>query len=510
MHEPVKIFSAEQIRKADQFTIDHEPVLSEQLMERAASRCAEWIQRQFSREKPILVFCGPGNNGGDGLVIARLLLIAGYETLVYIYPGSGNYSPDFILNEGRLQQLNPACIHVVHNESFIPELPDKTIIIDALFGTGLSKPVTGLAQQIISRINASGATIVSVDIPSGLFADKHSGSDAAIVRANTTLSFQFPKLAFFFAENAEYTGNCQILPIGLNETFIQQEPTMHFQLTGDFIKTLLRSRKKFSHKGNYGHALLIAGSDGMSGAAVLAAKACLRSGVGLLSVQVPASAYTIMQITNPEAMVLTDSDTTVVTDPVNLQPYNAVGIGPGIRTGAKTQEMLLQLLKQQQPLVIDADALNILGLHKDWLEQLPEGSVLTPHPKEFERMAGKSGNDFERHEMQLAFSKKYKLFLVLKGAHTCITTPEGNSYFNTTGNPGMAKGGSGDVLTGIITSLLAQGYTAKEACLLGVYIHGAAGDLARNEKGETGMIAGDLCEYLPAAFKNLNEPDTKS
>lgn len=503
MRAPLKIFSAAQIKKADQFTIDHEPVLSEQLMERAASRCAEWIQRQFLVNQPVIVFCGPGNNGGDGLVIARLLLIAGYDTTVYIFPGSGNYSPDFILNEGRLQQLNPGCIHMIPKESMIPDLLPNAIIIDAVFGTGLSKPITGFAQKLISVINGSGAVVVSIDIPSGLFADKHSDPDTAIVQAHSTLSFQFPKLAFFFPENAKYISNYEILSIGLSETFIQQEPTTHYQLTGNFIKGLLRPRKKFSHKGNYGHALLVAGSYGMSGAAVLAAKACLRTGAGLLSVHVPSSAYTILQTTNPEAMVHTDTDEKIITGVTDTITYDAVGIGPGIRTDPKTQEMLLRVLQQQKRLVIDADALNILALHKDWLDLLPENSILTPHPKEFERLAGKSTDDFERHWSQLAFSKKHKLYLVLKGAHTCITTPEGDSYFNITGNPGMAKGGSGDVLTGILTSLLAQGYTAKETCLLGVYIHGLAGDIARDIKGETGMIALDICECLPEAFKKL-------
>ncbi len=278
-------------------------------------------------------------------------------------------------------------------------------------------------------------------------------------------------------------------------------------ITKPLIQNILKPREKFSHKGNYGHAMLIAGSYGKIGAAVLAAKACLRSGVGLLTVHLPKCGYGIMQATNPEAMVATDDDEYLISDEIITNTFSAVGIGPGMGTDKQTQKALHHILIQHRnPLVLDADALNIISLNKNWLDMIPENSILTPHPKEFERLAGKTNTDLERHSLQMGLSKKYNLFMIVKGARTCITTPGGETYFNTTGNPGMAKGGSGDVLTGIITGLLAQGYTSLEASLTGVFIHGLAGDIARDTIGETGMIAGDICEHLPAAFKQFYQP----
>ncbi|MEO7531828.1 MAG: NAD(P)H-hydrate dehydratase [Sediminibacterium sp.] len=282
---------------------------------------------------------------------------------------------------------------------------------------------------------------------------------------------------------------------------------MEDQLTAAFIRTLLKPRDKFSHKGNYGHALLVAGSHGKIGAAILAVTACLRSGIGLLTVHLPKCGYEIMQGTNPEAMVQTDNGEKLIEDQIMTKPFSAVGVGPGMDTDTITQKALHYILTEnEKPLVLDADALNSISLNKSWLDLIPANSILTPHPKEFERLAGETENDIVKHELQISFSKKYKLFIVLKGANTCITTPSGESYFNTTGNPGMAKGGSGDVLTGIITGLLAQGYSSLEASLIGVFVHGLAGDLTADALGETGMTSGDICKYLPLAFKQLYLP----
>ncbi|MDB5209686.1 MAG: Bifunctional NAD(P)H-hydrate repair enzyme, partial [Sediminibacterium sp.] len=333
-------------------------------------------------------------------------------------------------------------------------------------------------------------------------------ASSPVIKAANTLSFQFPKLAFFFPENGMFTGDWKILQIGLSETFIAKEPAANYQLTKTFIQGLLKPRQKFSHKGTYGHAMLIAGSYGKIGAAILAARACLRSGPGLLTVHLPQCGHDIMQTTNPEAMVSPDTKKHWVGDEILTKTFSAVGIGPGLGTNEQTQKTFHYIItRNERPLVIDADALNILGMHKDWLEQLPVNSILTPHPKEFERLVGTTSSDFERHELQITFSKKYKLFIILKGAHTCITTPAGESYFNTTGNPGMAKGGSGDILTGILTGILAQGYSPLETCLISVFVHGLAGDLTRELLGETGMIAGDICDHLPEAFKQLYQPE---
>ena len=504
MFPPDKIFSAEQIKKADQFTTAFEPISSIDLMERAAKKCTEWIVAHNSVQSEIKIFCGTGNNGGDGLAIARMLTAEKFVVSVFLIAESDKFSDDFIENRKRLLSTNNTSITSVITMADFPLIQSNAILIDAIFGTGLQRPITGLIANCIKKINDSRAKIVSIDLPSGLFADVSSKTSNAIIHATHTLSFQFAKLAFFFPENESYVGDWHILDIGINKKFIAEEPTNQYQLTGKFVKSFIKPRRKFSHKGTYGHAFLVAGSFGKMGAAVLAAQACMRTGVGLLTVQIPGCGYQIMQVANPEAMVFVDSHEKFVGDEISLDTFSAIGVGPGIGTNENTGKLLQKLLnKSKAPLVIDADALNIISSNKALMKTIPPNSILTPHPKEFERLAGKTHNDFERHELQINFSKENQLFIILKGAHTCVTTPQGDSYFNTTGNPGMAKGGSGDILTGIITSLLAQAYSPLQASLIGVYVHGMAGDLAANQLGEVGMIGSDLSKQLPEAFKQL-------
>ncbi len=503
---PYKIFSTAQIRAADEYTIKHEPIASIDLMERAANKCFEKITQLFSTDRSFIVFCGPGNNGGDGLAIARLLHMASYKVKVFVIRYADKCSDDFLMNEQRLNDLNKILLHNINNIDDFPTISDQDIVIDAIFGTGLTKTVQGLAAECISSINKSNAFIIAIDLPSGLYADQHSDPSAPIIKANLTLSFQFCKLAFLFPENEIFVGNWEILVIGLSSQFIEQEATNNYYLTESSIRNLIKPRKKISHKGTYGHAFLIAGSIGKIGAAVLAAKACLKSGVGLLTVQTPACGYDVLQTSAPEAMHIADSSHKILQDIPQIEKYTAIGIGPGIDQHYSTQKVLEYLFEQSKnPLVLDADALNIISQHKSLLKKIPAYSILTPHPKEFERLTESVNNDFERHALQLNFSKKHKVYVVLKGAHTCITTPEGMSYFNSTGNPGMAKGGSGDVLTGIITALLAQGYNPLEAALIAVYIHGLSGDIAKEQKGEIGMTASDLIHYLPDAFMMLSK-----
>lgn len=497
-----KILSAQQIKQADQFTITEENISSADLMERAANACVIWIQQHLSKENNYFIFCGEGNNGGDGLAIARLLLLLQYRVQVCMISIAGKKSPDCVWNEQRLQEVNDTVIQYPGNTESLPVINHADIIIDALFGTGLSRPVHGFAAEVIQNINQSEATVVSIDIPSGLFSDIHTDPESAIINATFTLSFQFPKISFLFPENEKQVGEWYTLDIGLSKQYIAKESVNNYLLSAVYVATLYKQRNKFSHKGTFGHALLIAGSYGKMGATVLATHACLRSGAGLVTAHIPACGYAIMQTTNPEAMVVVDANEQIISNTIQTESYTAIGVGPGIGKQNPTKEMLYQLLLHSIcPLVIDADAINVLGDNKEWLTSLPANTILSPHPKEFERIAGRTTNHFERHAAQVDFSKTYKVYIILKGAHTCITTPEGDSYFNTTGNPGMAKGGSGDVLTGVLTALLAQGYLALEACLLGVYMHGLAGDLAAASIGQTGMTASDIASHLPAAFK---------
>ncbi len=494
----MKILSARQIREADAFTIKQEPIASIDLMERASLAFVACFEERFGDEKPVWIFCGTGNNGGDGLAIARLLSDKKFQVTVVIVKTNDTSSDDFASNEKRLAARIPKII--VRESSEIPDIAPNVVVIDAIFGSGLSRAVTGLFGEVIDKINLSGASIVSVDIASGLFADQPS-SGSSIIQPDYTISFQLPKMAFLLPENHSRVGEWEVADIRLSQTFIDRaESQADFVQLAD-IKPLLKNRSAAAHKGDFGKALLFAGSRGKMGAAILSARACMRSGTGLLTVHAPACGYEIMQIAVPEAMISIDeSEWFIAKVPEHLK-YDVIGIGPGIDTKDETANLLEELLRQfQRPVVIDADGLNLIGRHKGFVEKIPKESILTPHAKEFERIAGPWNNDYERLDLQKQFSVNHGLFVIFKGAHTTISTPDGHLYFNSTGNPGMATAGSGDVLTGIITSILGQGYTPLQAAILGVYLHGLAGDLAANEKGQASLIASDIIDFLPAAF----------
>lgn len=499
-----KIFSSEQVRRADAYTIQNEPILSIDLMERAAAACVEWMETfQNMGNKHVFVLCGPGNNGGDGLAVSRMLAEKKVKVSVFIPDDEVKKSEDFSVN---LQRLRECSVKIQSYESSdLNQLSENSIIVDALFGSGLSKPLEGIYKELVLQINNSKCITISIDIPSGLFADKPA--DAAkdsIVKADYTLSFQFPKLAFLFAENEYFVGNWQVLPIGLHTGFIQDEQCRNYMIDFEDVKSILKSRSRFSHKGTFGHALLIGGSKGKIGASVLMGKACLRSGAGLVTVHLPGCGYSIIQTAGPEVMVSVDESENECSQIPRLDPFSAIAAGPGLGTGKNTASMLKHLIQEAKvPLLLDADALNILSDNPTWLAFLPKNSVLTPHPGEFARVAGKTTNSFDRLEVLRSFCIKYSLNIVLKGAYTVTCSPLGNCYFNSTGNPGMATGGSGDVLTGIIAGLLAQGYNATEACILGVHLHGLAGDLAAEETGYEALVAGDIIEHLGNAFVKL-------
>jgi ADP-dependent NAD(P)H-hydrate dehydratase / NAD(P)H-hydrate epimerase len=501
----MKILPVENIREADAYTIKNEPIASIDLMERAATQCFKWIKKRTDNQQPVKIFCGPGNNGGDGLVIARLLLKKNYEVKTFIVRFTQKASDDFNTNLERLKEISSAQIEEINDGDQFPEIPTDDIVIDAIFGSGLTRPVEGFTAKLIQHVNQSGCITIAIDTPSGLFSDKSSVSKgAAIIEADYTLSFQFPKLAFLFPENDPFVGQWKILPIGLSEEFTNKVEVKNYFVEKEDIIPVIKKRGKFDHKGTFGHVLLIAGGYGKTGAAIMAAKAALRSGAGLVTAHVSASSYPIIQSSIPECMVSIDENERFFSKAPRLNHFNAVAVGPGIGTEKVTQSALKLLIQNSNmPMLFDADAINILGENKTWLPFVPAGSIFTPHPKEFERLVGKSSNHFERNKMQREFSAKYQVYVVLKGAHTCISTPAGDCFFNSTGNPGMATGGSGDVLTGIIAGLLAQGYHPKEACIFGVYLHGLAGDLASAKMTQQAMIAGDIVDALYRAFKKL-------
>jgi len=506
----MKILNAEQIRATDSYTIENEPIKSIDLMERAAEKCSKWVTDFFHKDTYFKIICGMGNNGGDGLAIARLIIKEGYNVEVLIVPFFSKASDDFNENRKRLDSVKGIKVTEIKEASdiIVTDIKDKHVaIIDAILGSGLSKPVDGKLAEVIQRINSLGCPVVSIDMPSGLMMEDNSAADRKnIVNATFTLTFETPKLAFLFADNAKHVGDWFIMDIGLDKGFIAAQKSINYFVTEDMIVPMLKPRARFSHKGTFGHALLVCGSYGKIGAAVLAAKACLRSGVGLLTVRVPKCGYAIMQSSVPEAMVDADENENEFTGIKDVANSNVIGVGPGIGQSQQTANGLKLLIQNSKlPMVIDADALNILSENKTWLAFLPIGSILTPHPGEFERLVGKQANNYQTHLTQIEFARKHRIYLVLKGAYTSIATPNGEVYFNSTGNPGMATGGSGDTLTGIITGLLAQGYTSNQAAILGVYLHGLAGDIAANELGQEALIAEDISNCLGKAYKHLWE-----
>ena len=500
----MELYNAAQIKKWDAFTIENEPISSIDLMERAATKCVEWLYSNGYKKSSFKIFCGKGNNGGDGLAIARILHNLDVAVEVFILEFGKLGSPDFQLNLQRLHEL-PVPIHFLQSADQFPPLKDE-VAIDALYGSGLNKPLDGLNAELVNYINSNAIEIVSLDMPSGIFMDASSKQNIAI-RAKHTLTFQTFKLAFLVAENSPFVGQLHILNIGLHNDYILQEPASAYTLDEGFIKSIFKSRKqnKFAHKGTFGHSLLISGSYGKMGAAIFAAKACLKSGTGLLTCFIPACGYNIMQTAVPEAMVITDDHDKFLSNlPAHIESYSAIGIGPGIGTAVETQKLFSFLVRRSdKPVVIDADGLNCLSLDISLLSQLPPNSILTPHPKEFDRLFGKHDSEFDRIKTAESKTREHHIIILLKGHHTLVATPGGVSFFNTTGNAGLAKGGSGDVLTGIITAFLAQGYEPALAAVLGVYIHGLSADLAAKHIALESLMPSDVIEHLSHAFKTI-------
>jgi hydroxyethylthiazole kinase-like uncharacterized protein yjeF len=500
----MKIYSSIQTREWDAFTIQNEPITSLDLMNRAALRFTDWfVQTYPNQTQPVQIFCGTGNNGGDGVAVARLLDWLGFTAKVVVCDFAKKHSDDFDAQIALLPQHHNVGVEWLQTAQNLPVLAPEVLLVDALFGSGLNRPLEGAWAEVVDHINQLPNEVLSIDLPSGLFTDEHTPGNA-VISADKTFSFERPKLAFFFPENAVRVGEWAFGSIGLFPGFDRMIETPFHFLSRKEVTVLYRPRKKFSHKGSFGHALLIAGSFGKMGAAVLAAQACLRSGVGLLTVHAPRSGNIILQSAVPEAMVSADHRAKIWAEVPEIQGFASIGVGPGIGREPETIMALQTLLEQaEQPLVIDADALNLLSENPAWWKNIPKESILTPHPKEFERLFGKTENDFERNKLQRKKAQEHHVFIVLKGANTAIACPDGACWFNATGNPGMATGGSGDVLTGILTGLLAQGYPPQSAALLGVYLHGLAGDLAAIENSQEALVAGDIVQYLGEAWLEL-------
>lgn len=499
----MKVFNTSQIRQCDQYTVENDEISSIELMEKAALACFEWIKSQFSANYTYYVFCGKGNNGGDGLAIARLLLEENYKVETFVIQSSSNFSTDAQINFDKY----PDSVSFLENDDFeIQQENKKIVIIDALFGTGLNKPLEGNTQKIIQKLNHIKGKKISIDIPSGLFSDSLPSEDQTIFKADVTLSFQFYKRAFLHVESAQYAGKIFILDIGLNSKFIQDEETNNYIISSKSVSDNFKPRDPFSHKGNYGKVALIGGSYGKIGSIALSTRAALKIGAGIVFTIAPNCGYSILQTLAPEAMFISGGDEKLITEIKISTEKTTIGIGPGLGKEKLTKVALEELLKSiQTPAVLDADALNIISENKSMLNLIPKNSIITPHPVEFARLFGDSKDSLEQCELAREMANKYNIIIVLKGHRTAVLTPEGKCYYNITGNAGMAKGGSGDILTGMITGLLAQGYVPQIAAQLGVYIHGKAGDYAAKKYSQEAMTAQDIIHRLPEVFLNIKK-----
>jgi len=498
-----KIFETSKIKDLDQYTIEYEPVSSTDLVERAATAFTQEFCHHFSKQNRVVIFSGQGNNGADALAIARLLSEDSYQVETFLLNPVQQLSPECEINKQRLLDDRKVRFVEVIEDFTPPALSARDIVIDGLFGSGLNRPLSGGYAAVVDYINKSDAVVVSIDIPSGLFGeDNRLNMPDCIIKADYTYTFEFPKLAFLLPENEAFVGKWKVLPIGIHPDIIEQTKTHYRMITDADFTGLLKPRNKFAHKGMFGHALLVAGSKGKMGAAVLGAKACLRSGAGLLTIHIPQRGEITLQSTVPEAMLSLDNDADFVSCLPEITAFNAIAIGPGLAMQTSSVIALKELLESaRKPLLLDADALNILSLNPELIPLLPPASILTPHPKEFDRLFGACECGYERIQKARIKAMELTVCIVLKGAYTAICTPEGNVYFNPTGNPGMATAGSGDVLTGVILGLLAQGYEPETSAVAGVYLHGLAGDLATAGLSEESVVAGDIIQMLGKAFR---------
>ena len=493
----MKIFTAAQISNWDQYTITQEPITAVDLMERAATASFEWIKKNISLQQPVVVCCGTGNNGGDGLVIARLLLKAKYNVSVYTLNSKKN-TEAYQINHKKLKLLHPG-FHEVNTIKDFPSFPKNTVVIEALFGTGITQPLRGIAAAWVIQLNNQQLQIISIDMPAGLCAD-HFSAGNAIIKAAVTLSFETNKLVFLLPGIATYIGKIELLPIGLNKNYYAHTPTRFETVDTNTIREIYKPRDAFAHKYNFGHALIYAGSKNMMGAAVLCTKACIRSGTGLATIQVSPDCEAIIHISIPEAITTSAED-----NEKKWVKKTAIAIGPGLEIIPKNKQLLKKLIANKDtPLVIDASAIVMLAGATSLLPlRKIHPAIITPHGGEFEKLFGKTNNPFEQLELAMEKAHSLNCYIVLKGHHTLIACPDGTGYFNTTGNAGMATAGSGDVLTGILCGLLAQGYSEKDSCIFGVYLHGLAGDIAAENYTQEAMISRDIIDGLSTAFKQI-------
>lgn len=503
----MKIFSTRDIRGIDRYTIEHEGITSLELVERVAEAITIEITSRWRPTRHTIIFAGPGNNGADALTVARMLIEQGWRPRVILFNIGGNrLSKECAACRDMLLESAPdADFTEVTARMDFPDIQRGHIVIDGIFGSGFHGEMSRAYQLLIDRINDAHATVVSIDVPTGLSGDWNPNSvNRYIIHATLTLAVQFPRMAFFMADNAELVGEWKVLDIGLSAKAIAATPSQFFLVERRDVRMALRPRKAFSSKADYGTAALFAGSYGMMGAAVMSARACLRSGVGKVCVCAPKCGFNIIQTAVPEALYQYNKGEIVITDMTPAHEYDAIAVGPGIGTAAETLTALEDFIgRRTKPVILDADALNCIAMRPNMLNSLPVLSVLTPHAAEFDRLFGEHHSDEERLRTAIEKAETYKIFIILKGHHTAIVRPDGKIYFNSSGTAALATAGTGDVLTGMLASFMAQGYKPEIACILAVYLHGEAGRLARDEHGTYGVIASDVCDNIGRAIRQV-------
>lgn len=502
--EILKILSAQQLAEADQSTINKQQISSNDLMERVATLVFERIhQRLNGAPVPVKIFCGIGNNGGDGLAIARHMIEHGYHVTVYVTNCSKKRSPDFLVNYDRIKNVTKDWPILLSCKEDIPELTPQDIIIDAIFGTGINRPVDGWMADLINYINSVKAFKVAIDMPSGMYANTLQETDAAILKADHTFTFQTPKLAFFLPETGQMVGSYEVINIGLDPEYMMQVQPLAQLISREAAQNMYQPRVTFTYKGDYGHVLTFAGSTGKMGAAILCAGAAINAGAGKVTAYVPEDGNVIVQSSIPEVMTIKSDGEDFITDFKHHLKNTVLCIGPGIGTEKETCSAFAKAVKQQtSPIVIDADGILILAKHPELLKELPKDSILTPHDGELKELLGEWKNSYEKLKKAQDFSTKHNVILVLKGAHT-ITIAGSSQYVNNTGNPGMASAGSGDVLSGVIAAFLAQGYDPLTAAVFSVYIHGASGDLAVQTYAHEGLKASIISNFIGPSILQL-------
>ncbi|MNK34469.1 Bifunctional NAD(P)H-hydrate repair enzyme Nnr [compost metagenome] len=495
----MKILTAQQIKDCDSATIG-KGISSINLMEKASKVCVDWIDINFKTIRKFLIFCGNGNNGGDGFAIARMLYEKSFDVEVYIDEIQKDFSADAKINLKKLKQISGIEIKDFSDFSILKD--EKTVIIDAIFGYGLNRKLSGNTECIINKLNQTKIQKIAIDIPTGLYADKVINENATVLKADFTLTFQFYKRSFLHSETGKFCGRIEVLNIDLDQDFINATETDYFVIDENLIREIYKPRDEFSHKGTFGKSILVGGSYGKVGAILMSTLSALKTGSGLTFTIAPECGNLILQSQAPEAMFMDSGEKYI--EKIEIVDKSVYGIGPGLGKEIKTQKALFDFLKSyKNPIVLDADALNILA-ENDKINLIPKNAVITPHPLEFERLFGKTENSFERLELAKSKAEELQIFIILKDHHTAVITPERKIFYNITGNSGMAKGGSGDVLTGILTALISQKYDIEKACIFGVWLHGKAGDFCAEEFSKESMLPTDLIKKIGSVFKYLS------